>query len=81
MSTPISSQIGPMMNNDPRGLQNGVPKGSGAGGGGGVRIGAGMSAEMKLSNGLPCRSTIRTLPVPVGVMNQVWHPFMFHSMF
>ena len=34
-STPISSQIGGMMISAPRGLQNGVPGGSGAAGGAG----------------------------------------------
>ena len=40
-----------MMIRAPRGLQNGVPGGSGSGGGGGAKIGAGMSAAMKLSSG------------------------------
>jgi hypothetical protein len=42
-STPISSQIGGMMINDPRGLQNGVPGGSGSGGGAGATGGGGAT--------------------------------------
>src|SRR5437763_14348486 len=68
-----------MMNRAPRGVQKGCG-GFGGGGGGGVNIGAGVSAEMKLSNGLPWTSFIRTLPRSKGASYQVLHTRMFQTM-
>src|SRR5690349_9412439 len=77
-STPISSQMGGMMMNAPRGVQNGVPGGGPAGGGGGAKTGAGASARIQLSIESPFSATIFTLPWPDATVYHVWHTFMSH---